>query len=118
MQKLLLFLYRSSRLLRPLKLPLIVLTLFALLLTTYCLIASSGLALDLLEPAIVISLWGMLLLAAIELFQNQPLTHATEEHFWQRLLNRGKMLMASFMALLTVLVFAALIWLSLRLLLI
>ncbi len=118
MQKLLLFLYRSSHLLRPLKLPLIVLTLFALLLTSYCLIASSGLALDLLEPAIVVSLWGMLLLAATELFQNRPLALAPGERFWQRLLTRGKILLASFMALLTVLVFAALIWLSLRLLLI
>jgi hypothetical protein len=118
MHKLLFFFYLSSRFLRPLKPCLIFLTLFALLLTTYCLIASSDLALDLLEPAIVVSLWGMLLLASTELFHNQPLTYTPEKTFWQRLIIRAKLLIAYFMALLTLVVFAALIWLSLRLLLI
>lgn len=118
MQTILLILHRCARFLRPLKFPLIIFTLLSLLLTSYCLVASSGLALDLLEPAIVASLWGMLILANIELYQTRPTIPAPHESFWHRVVIRSKLILYSLLGLVTLLVFASLIWLSLRLLLI
>ncbi|MAM69935.1 MAG: hypothetical protein CMP91_02150 [Gammaproteobacteria bacterium] len=105
-----------ARFLKPLKILLIIFTLFALLLTAYCLLASSGLALELLEPAIVATLWGMLVLACIELFQELPAPVLAKDPFLRRLSARIKLLLFSLLALITVLVFALLIWLSMRLL--
>ncbi len=118
MQKILLILHRCARFLRPIKLPLITFTLLALLLTSYCLVADSGLALDLLEPAIVASLWGMLILANIELFQTRPEGPGKPANFWHRVIIRGRLFLYSLLAVVTLMVFVSLIWLSLRLLLI
>lgn len=118
MKRLLYFLHRSAVLLKPLRIPLMAFTFCALLLTAYSLLASSSFAVDYLESAIVASLWGMLILAAIELFKNLPDPVLPHDSFWQRLMSRGRIVLFYLLALLVTLVSAMLFWLSMRLFLI
>ena len=118
MRKLLVYLNRVARLLKPVRLVLVVLTFLALLLTTYSLIVRTTFTLNILEPAIVASLWGMLLLASTELFQKMPDVILPGDSFFQRIFKRCKIIFYSFLALIVLLVSALLVWLSLRLLLI
>lgn len=93
-------------------------TFLALLLTAYSLLVRSAFTLNLLEPSIVISLWGMLLLASTELFQQLPDPVLPKDPFWQRMLSRCKLFFFSFLGLIVLFVSLLLAWLSLRLLLI
>ena len=116
MKALLLSLNRFARLLQPIRLLLIIFTFFALLLTAYSLLVNTAFTLNALEPAIVASLWGMLLLASTELFQKIPDPVLPLDPFLHRLLSRCKLFLFSLLALVMILVGAMLLWLSMRLL--
>lgn len=118
LKKLLLFLHRLALLLRPVRLILFILTLLVLLLTAYALLVQNTFTLNILEPAIVASLWGMLLLASTELFLKLPEPVLPIDSFFHRLKSHLKLLFFSLLALVVLFVGILLIWLSLRLLLI
>tara|TARA_R110000772_G_scaffold35177_6_gene84887 strand:- start:375 stop:731 length:357 start_codon:yes stop_codon:yes gene_type:complete len=118
LKALLIYLNRFALLLKPFRLPLIAFTFLALLLTGYSLLVNSTFTLQALEPAIIATLWGMLLLASTELFQQIPDPVLPVDPFLQRLLSRCKLFLYSLLALTVLLVCAMLLWLSLRLLLI
>ncbi len=88
------------------------------MLTAYSLLVRSAFTLNLLEPSIVVSLWGMLLLASTELFQHLPDPVLPKESFMQRMFSKAKLLFFSLLALVVLFVSLLLVWLSLRLLLI
>jgi hypothetical protein len=114
----LLYLNRFAKLLKPIRIGLIVFTFFALLLTAYSLLVRSAFTLNMLEPSIVVSLWGMLLLANTELFQQLPDPVLPKDSFLQRMLSRCKLFFFYLLALIVLFVSLLLAWLSLRLLLI
>jgi hypothetical protein len=118
LKKLLIYLNRLARLLKPVRYVLAGLTFIALLLVTYSLLVRTAFSLNILEPAIVAALWGMLLLASTEIFQKLPDPVLSTDSFFQRVLSRCKLLFFTLMALIIFLVSALLTWLSLRLLLI
>ncbi len=118
MKLILFYLNRIARLLKPIRIALIAFTFFALLLTAYSLLVRSAFTLNLLEPSIIVSLWGMLLLASTELFQQLPDPVLPQDSFLQRMLSHCKLLFFSFLALAVLFVSLLLVWLSLRLLLI
>ena len=118
MKVLLFYLNRIALLLKPLRLILIAFTLLALLLTAYSLLVNTAFTLLTLEPAIVASLWGMLLLASTELFQIIPDPVLPLDPFMHRVIQRCKIFLYSLLACVVLLVGAMLLWLSLRLLLI
>lgn len=118
MRNLLAFLNRLARALKPVRAALLILTFFALLLTAYSLLVRSAFTLNLLEPSIVVSLWGMLFLATTELFLHPPDSVLPKDPFFQRVLSRLKLFFFSLLALIVLLVGILLVWLSLRLLLI
>lgn len=118
MKSLLAYLNRLARLLRPVRIVLAGLTFIALLLVAYSLVVQTAFTLNILEPAIVASLWGMLLLAGTEIFLKLPDPALSTDSFFQRVLNRCKLLFFILMALIILLVGLLLTWLSLRLLLI
>ncbi|PCJ43576.1 MAG: hypothetical protein COA71_01510 [SAR86 cluster bacterium] len=118
MRKILFYLHRLATLLKPVRIILVILTLFALLLTAYSLLVQTRFTLNALEPSIVVSLWGMLLLASTELFQKLPDSVLPKDSFLQRAQTHCKHLFFTFLALIVLFVAALLIWLSLRLLLI
>jgi hypothetical protein len=118
LKRILFYLNRFARLLKPIRLGLIAITFFALLLTAYSLLVRSAFSLNLLEPSIVVALWGMLLLASSELFQHLPDPALPNDSFMQRILSRIKLLFFSLLAIVVLFVGILLLWLSLRLLLI
>lgn len=118
MRKLLIYLNRLARAIKPVRAVLLILTFFALLLTAYSLLVRSAFTLNVLEPSIVVSLWGMLLLASTELFLYLPDPALPKDPFFQRVLSHFKVFLFSFLALVVLLVGVLLVWLSLRLLLI
>ncbi len=118
MKRILLYLNRLARFLKPLRITLIIVTFLALLLTACSLLVRSAFTLNLLEPSIVVSLWGMLLLASTEVFQQLPDPELPKDVFIQRMLSRLKFLFFSVLALIVLFVSLLLAWLSLRLLLI
>lgn len=118
MSHILLYLNRLAKLLKPIRLILVVFTFFALLLTAYSLLVHTAFTLNMLEPSIVASLWGMLLLACTELFQYLPEPVLPKDSFLQRMLGRCKIFFFTFLALVVLFVSVLLIWLSLRLLII
>ncbi len=107
-----------AKLLRPIRIALLILTFLALLLTAYSLVVQSAFSLRVLEPAIVVSLWGMLLLASTELFQQLPSPFLDGESFLQAWFKRLKRFLFACLALIFVFVCTLLSWLSIRLLLI
>jgi len=118
LKRILLYLNRLARFLKPLRITLIIVTFLALLLTACSLLVRSAFTLNLLEPSIVVSLWGMLLLASTEVFQQLPDPVLPKDVFLQRMLSRLKFLFFSVLALIVLFVSLLLAWLSLRLLLI
>ena len=64
-----------------------VLTFIVLLLTAYSLLVRNSFTFNALEPSIVASLWGMLLLACTELFLKLPDPVLAIDPFFQRMLS-------------------------------
>ena len=118
MNKLLVYLNRLARLLKPVRLVLVIVTFIALLMMTYSLLVRTTFTLNILEPSIVAALWGMLLLAGAEIFQKIPDPVLPGDTFFRRVLSRCKLIFFSLLALIVLLVGLLLIWLSIRLLLI
>ena len=118
MKRILFFLNRAAILLRPIRIILVVFTFIALLLTAYLLIVPTTFTPNALEPSILATLWGMLLLANSELFQKLPGPVRAKDSFMQRILSRCKLFFYGFLAIATLFVTVLLVWISLRLLLI
>lgn len=69
----------------------------------------------LLEPSLVLTLWGMMLFSFIRLFQTIPPPVLPHDDFMTRLGNRIILALYSLLAFLVVVVAVALIWMSVRL---
>ncbi len=118
MKRLLLRIHKLARILKPLRSVWMAFTFIALLLTIYCLFITTAFTAEALEPAIVASLWGMLILVNIEIFNEIPDPPLADDTYWHRILIKVKLLFYRLLALLIIVVSALLLWLSLRLLLI
>ncbi len=117
MLALLLKLQRLAGFLRPLRYLIIAFTAAALLLVVYCLLIDSAFTANMLEPAIVAALWGLIIISFTQLFQTLPDPPLPHEGFFRRLLARLKNLLYCLLALLMLLVMLLLTGMSFRLLL-
>ena len=69
----------------------------------------------LLEPSLVVTLWGMMLFAFVQLFQQIPPPVLPQDDFITRVGSRLILALYSLLALLVVLVTLVLLWMSYRL---
>ncbi len=79
------------------------------------LFAGSGLYGHLLEPTLVLTLWGMMLFATLQLFRQIPPPVLPHDDFLTKLATRILLALYSLLALLVVLVTIVLVWMSFRL---
>lgn len=111
-------LYRLHRLarrlmgLRPLTIALVILGLAGGLASLFA--ADEALA-HWLEPSLVLTLWGMMLFAFIQMFQAIPPPVLPHDDFLTRLVTRTKLALHSVLAGLVLVVTGMLLWMSVRL---
>ena len=83
--------------------------------TAASLFVSGGSLGHLLEPSLVLTLWGMMLYATLQLFQTIPPPVLPHDNFLTRLGTRIILALYSLLAFLVVLLTCVLVWLSFRL---